>query len=88
MNRRELFIVAVAAGLIAGCATPNNQTAQNTDPDDKAYVTGSRIPVKDGMSAAQRAAAEKAASNPDKGFVDQMRRGGASTGGVTGAAGN
>ena len=86
MNRREQFIVAIAAGLISGCATPNNQSAQNTDPDDKAYVTGSRIPVKDG--GAQKAAAEKAANNPDKGFVDQMRRGGASTGGVTGAAGN
>ncbi len=67
MNRRELFIVAVAAGLISGCATPNNQTAQNTDPDDKTYVTGSRIPVKD--NGAQKAAAEKAANNPDKGIA-------------------
>ncbi len=86
MNRRELFIVAVAAGLISGCAATNNQTAKNNDPDDKAYVTGSRIPVKD--NGAQAAAAAKAASNPDKGVQDQMRRGGVSVGGVTGAAGN
>ena len=87
MIRRDLFIVAIAAGLISGCATPNNQTAQNTDPDDKTYVTGSRIPVKEGAGA-QKAAAEKAANNPDKGFADWMRKGGTATGGVTGAAGN
>ena len=86
MNRRDLFIVAVAAGLISGCATPNNQTAQNTDPYDKAYVTGRRIPVKD--NGAQKAAAERAANNPDKGIQDWMRKGGTATGGVTGTAGN
>ena len=86
MNRRALFIVTVAAGLISGCATPSSQTTQNTDPDDKTYVTGSRIPVKD--NGAQKAAAERAANNPDKGFRDQMMRGGSSTGGVSGAGGS
>ena len=86
MYRRELFIAAVAAALVSGCATPTNQSAQNNDPDDKTYVTGSRIPVKDNGS--QAAAAARAANNPDKGIVDQLRRGGASVGGVTGAAGN
>ena len=86
MNRRELFIVAVAAGLISGCATPNTQTAQTTDPDDKTYITGSRLPVKD--NGAQKAAAERAANNPDKGIKDQLMRGGGATGGVTGAGGS
>ena len=86
MIRRELFIAAVAAALISGCATPSKPSAQNNEPDDKTYVTGSRIPVKDNGS--QAAAAARAANNPDKGMVDQLKRGGVGVGGVTGTAGN
>ena len=86
MYRRELVIAAIAAGLISGCATTNKPNAQSTDPDDKTYVTGSRIPMKDNGS--QAAAAARAASNPDKGIQDQLKRGGVGVGGVTGAAGN
>lgn len=55
----------------------------------KSFVADSdavHFPVKD--NGAQAAAAAKAASNPDKGFQDQLRRGPTSVGGVTGAAGN
>lgn len=86
MGRHRLLLAAAAAILVAGCAATGNQTAQNNDPDDRAYITGSRIPVKD--NGGQAAAAARAAANPDKGIKDQLMRGGATVGGVTGAGGN
>ncbi len=48
MNRYDLILAAIAATVVAGCATtPSPQTAANDSPDDKAYVTGSRLPVRD-----------------------------------------
>ena len=40
---------ALAATLAGGCAAPND--TQKTADEDKVYVTGSRIPVKDKQSA-------------------------------------
>jgi uncharacterized protein YceK len=47
MNRYNLILAAIAATVVAGCATAPTQTAATESPDDKAYVTGSRIPVRD-----------------------------------------
>ena len=46
------IIVATAALLLAACATPTPTTDQ---PEDKRYVTGSRLPVKDKSSSSSTA---------------------------------
>jgi len=52
MNRYDLILAAIAATVVAGCATtPTPQTAAN-EADDKAYVTGSRLPVRDNSTTA------------------------------------
>ncbi|HUH94501.1 MAG TPA: hypothetical protein VL742_15330 [Casimicrobiaceae bacterium] len=43
-------ILAVAAASVAACATVDPQPSASSQ-DDKAYVTGSRIPVKSGAGA-------------------------------------
>jgi len=51
MNRYNLILAAVAAAALVGCATtPTPQAADS--PDDKAYVTGSRLPVRDNSTSA------------------------------------
>lgn len=51
MNRYNLILAAVAVTALVGCATtPTPQAADS--PDDKAYVTGSRLPVRDNSSSA------------------------------------
>ena len=52
MNRYNLILAAIAATVVAGCATAPTQTAATESPDDKAYVTGSRIPVRDNSTTA------------------------------------
>ena len=53
MNRYDLILAVIAATVIAGCATtPNPQAAATESPDDKAYVTGSRLPVRDSSTSA------------------------------------
>lgn len=53
MNRYDLILAAIAATVVVGCATtPAPQTAANDSPDDKAYVTGSRLPVRDNSTTA------------------------------------
>jgi hypothetical protein len=53
MNRHRFILAAIAATVVAGCATtPSPQTAANDSPDDKAYVTGSRLPVRDNSTTA------------------------------------
>jgi hypothetical protein len=48
MNRQGLVIAAaVATTLAAGCASTNTQN--RASDDEKTYVTGSRIPVKDAV---------------------------------------
>ena len=71
MIYRNVFIAAAAALLIAGCAAKGGTSTADAD-DDKSYVTGSRIPVKDPNATA--AAASKS-QNPDKGVQDQMMKG-------------
>ncbi len=47
MNRHGLMIAAACAAVIAsGCATSTG--SQKADDEEKTYVTGSRIPVKNG----------------------------------------
>jgi hypothetical protein len=53
MYRYDLILAAIAATVVAACATgPTQQTAATQSPDDKAYVTGSRLPVRDNSTAA------------------------------------
>jgi hypothetical protein len=53
MNRYDLILAAIAATVVAGCATaPSPQTAATESADDKAYVTGSRLPVRDNSTSA------------------------------------
>ena len=47
MNRYNTIVAAVAVTALFGCATaPTPPTGESQD--DKAYVTGSRLPVRDG----------------------------------------
>lgn len=51
MNCYRTILVAAAVAALVGCATtPTPQAADS--PDDKAYVTGSRLPVRDGNTSA------------------------------------
>ena len=49
MNRYNTILAAVAVTALFGCATA--PTPPTGDQDDKAYVTGSRLPVRDGATA-------------------------------------
>jgi hypothetical protein len=51
MNRYNMVVAAVALAALSGCATPPTPPAAE-QPDDKAYVTGSRIPVRDNSTSA------------------------------------
>ena len=57
---RYVFLAALAATLIAGCASTNNSKSA-TDEDDKTYVTGSRIPVKDAVHGSVSSTTDRAA---------------------------
>jgi hypothetical protein len=48
MNRYSLLAAAIATALAAGCATP--PAPPGGAPDDKTYVTGSRLPSRDADS--------------------------------------
>ena len=56
MNLYNTVLAAVAVAAAAACATPNppNQQAQQAaeSQEDKGYVTGSRIPVRNGATTA------------------------------------
>ena len=79
MNRHGLIIAAaVAATFAAGCASTNTQNA--TTDDEKVYVTGSRIAVKD------RVHGNVGATTDQNAIRDMMRP--AATGGVMGAGGS
>ena len=47
MNRCYLLLAVAGTALIVGCASADNKQAA-VDDDDKEFVTGSRIPVKQG----------------------------------------
>jgi hypothetical protein len=51
MNRYNVVVAAVAFAALAGCATTPTPPAEE-QPDDKAYVTGSRLPVRDNSTTA------------------------------------
>ena len=69
MNRYNTVLAAVAFSVVAACATPNppNQQDQQSQ-EDKGYVTGSRLPVRNGGTAAD----VKGISGKDA--MDAMRR--------------
>jgi hypothetical protein len=46
MNRHNLLLAAVAVTFVAGCATPPAGTP--VAQEDRTYVTGSRLPARDG----------------------------------------
>ena len=81
MNGRALLVAAVGIAFAAGCATTERQAA--TDDDDKVYVTGSRIPVKEGKGSQS---VQSTATR--QGIDDMLRKPGNATGGVMGAGGN
>ena len=65
MNR-YVFLVAVAATLIAGCST-NRPPSTATDDDEKVVVTGSRIPRSD------RSATGVTSTNDSNAIHDMMK---------------
>ncbi|MEO8675344.1 MAG: hypothetical protein ABI569_07180 [Casimicrobiaceae bacterium] len=85
MHRSILLLAIVGALLSAGCASMNPQgaTAANapgTDDDEKSYLTGSRIPVKDKTINAR---------TTDKNTIDSIyRRAQVCTGGGACGGGN
>ena len=81
MNPYHLLVAVVGIAAVAGCASAGGQQARVQD-DDRTYVTGSRIPVKEPGSGSAKTISEK--SDIDK----FMNRGGNATGGVLGAGGS
>ena len=58
MKGYVILAAAVAAAAVAACSTVEPQPSASTQPsasnqDDKAYVTGSRIPVKGGGTGSE-----------------------------------
>lgn len=81
MNRIHLLVAVLGIAFVAGCASTEKQAA--LQDDEKTYVTGSRIPVKDKSSL------PNASSVSDKKDINEMmHRGGNATGGVSGAGGS
>jgi hypothetical protein len=69
MNRYNTVLAAVAVTVVAACATPNPEKPQAPQAqDDKGYVTGSRLPMRNGTTAAD----VKAISGRDA--MDQIRQ--------------
>jgi hypothetical protein len=68
MNRYNTILAAVAVTVLFGCATAPTPPAGEAQ-DDKAYVTGSRLPVRDGSTSAN----VKGVSSADA--AEEIRRG-------------
>ena len=68
MNRYNLLAAAIAVLLVAGCASVATQTSE--PQQDKTYVTGSRLPARDGGASAD----VKSIGNK-QGIDDMMQRG-------------
>ena len=71
MNRHQVAAAMIAAAFVAGCATSGAPPAERAE--DKAYMTGSRLPLRD--NSANAAAAAIADKNPNKGIKDDLIRG-------------
>ena len=71
---------AMFAVAVAGCATTGRQAAAEPD-EDQTYVTGSRLPGRNGATGATKTISDKDSINR------MMNKGGNAVGGVTGAAG-
>ena len=68
MNRIDLLLATIAATFIAGCASVPPQRSE--PQQDKGYVTGSRLPARDGDSSASVKSIEN-----KQGIDDMMQRG-------------
>ena len=68
MNRYDLLLAALATTFVAGCATA--PAPIGGAPDDKTYVTGSRLPSREGDTAND----VKTTAN-QQGIQDMMQRG-------------
>jgi hypothetical protein len=80
MNRHGVIIAgAFLTALAAGCSSTGTPMA--ADPDDKVYVTGSRLPVKG-------TAAQSVKTTTDRNTIEDIVRRPGATGGVTGAGGS
>ena len=68
MNRSDLLFATIAAIVVVGCASVATQTSE--PQQDKTYVTGSRLPARDGGTSAD----VKSIGNK-QGIDDMMQRG-------------
>jgi len=66
MNRYQLLFATAAASFVAGCATA--PTPAPVSQDDKTYVTGSRLPAREGDTSAT------VNSTSNKQTIDDMMR--------------
>jgi len=76
-----IVAAAVLGAALAGCATTNKQASAQPD-EEKTYVTGSRLPARNGGASGTKVISDKSEINK------MMTKGGNATGGVTGNAGN
>ena len=71
MKRYQLLIVGVPAWVVGGCASMDVQSGdQRETTEERTYVTGSHLPVRNGTSS-------KTTTTDSKAFEDAMRRGNA-----------
>ena len=68
MNRYNMVLAAVAVTVAAACATPNPNQQTSQAQEDKGYVTGSRLPTRNGSTTAD----VKGVSGKDA--MDELRR--------------
>ena len=88
MKRYELLVAVLGTAFVAGCASTDKQAASADGraavaDEEKTYVTGSRIPVRDG-----RAHRDVKAVTDKQEINNMLRPGGNATGGVLGTGGN
>jgi len=65
---KRLFLLAVAAGLLAGCVESNVKEATNKEWQERTYRTGSNIPTK-------HSASEDGVATANKDDLDRIRNG-------------
>ena len=80
MNRYQLLVATIGTAFVAGCASTDREAA--VPDEDKTYVTGSRIPVRDGTGPR-----DVKSTSSKEGVDDMLRKGGSTTGGTGGRGG-